>query len=256
MRYMRLELQQHLARTYVVGTLRGLARRRFEHLMQELPELRQHVLRWQDHLQPLADAAPPEAPDPSVWRAIEAEIGHAEPAGRPSRWGLRLLGPGFAVAALVAAQHVFEAFHGAPDELRHFRHVNTYGGHPVATAVGLRNLEILEREDLCARAARTGPKLLERLRRLADHPNVGDVRVKGVMCGIELVRSRSPWTPFEPSIGIGAQMCESSVARGLLIRPLGNVVTLNPAPAMDEQTHERMLDIFIDVLSSFEFPSD
>jgi len=64
---------------------------------------------------------------------------------------LLTLGKGIAsgyqpLAALVAKQHVFEAFLGAPDELRHFRHINTYGGHPVATAVALRNIDILERE--------------------------------------------------------------------------------------------------------------
>ncbi|MCP3984459.1 MAG: aminotransferase class III-fold pyridoxal phosphate-dependent enzyme [bacterium] len=113
---------------------------------------------------------------------------------------LLTLGKGIAsgyqpLAAMVAKQQVFEAFEGAPDELRHFRHINTYGGHPVATAVGLRNIEIFEREGLFEKAAKTGDALLARLRGLEDHPNVGEVRGRGLLLGIELVasdRSRDP----------------------------------------------------------------
>ena len=102
---------------------------------------------------------------------------------------LLTLGKGLAsgyqpLAAMVAKQHIFEAFGGEPHEDRHFRHVNTYGGHPVATAVGLRNVEIIEREALCERAAKTGDSLLARLRQLEEHPLVGDVRGRGLLIGI------------------------------------------------------------------------
>jgi len=100
------------------------------------------------------------------------------------------------LAAMVAKQHVFEAFLGAPDELVHFRHINTYGGHPVATAVGRRNIEIMEREGLFERAAKTGDALLARLKGLEDHPNVGEVRGRGLLLGIELVEDRKTRTPL------------------------------------------------------------
>jgi len=101
------------------------------------------------------------------------------------------------LAAMVAKQHVFEAFDGEPDSLRHLRHVNTYGGHPVATAVGLRNIEIMEREELFNRAAKTGDALLARLGSLEDHPNVGDVRGRGLLLGIELVADKGTKTPLD-----------------------------------------------------------
>lgn len=103
LRYKRQELQQHLARTYVVGALRGLARRRFERLMMELPELRQRVLQWQDHLQPMADAVPVEIPAPAVWKGIQAKITPVtEASAAASRpWGLPFLGWGLAAALLV-----------------------------------------------------------------------------------------------------------------------------------------------------------
>lgn len=117
---------------------------------------------------------------------------------------LLTLGKGIAsgyqpLAAMVAKQHVFEAFEGAPEELRHFRHINTYGGHPVATAVGLRNIEILEREGLFEKAAKTGDALLARLRGLEEHPNVGEVRGRGLLLGIELVEDSASRMPLAAS---------------------------------------------------------
>jgi adenosylmethionine-8-amino-7-oxononanoate aminotransferase len=92
------------------------------------------------------------------------------------------------IAALVARRDVFEAFDGEAESGRHFRHVNTYGGHPVATAVALRNLEIVEREQLVERVNVVGKTVLTKLQRqLAGHPNVGEVRGKGLLVGVELV---------------------------------------------------------------------
>ena len=114
---------------------------------------------------------------------------------------LLTLGKGIAsgyqpLAALVATQRIFEGFDGEPDELRHFRHINTYGGHPVATAVGLRNIEILYREGLFDRAAKFGDALIARLRRLEDHPNVGEVRGRGLLIGIEFVEDKQTRRPL------------------------------------------------------------
>jgi adenosylmethionine-8-amino-7-oxononanoate aminotransferase len=100
------------------------------------------------------------------------------------------------LAAVVAREALFEAFAGAEDELRHFRHINTYGGHPVATAVGLRNIAIMERESLFERAAKTGDALLARLCRLERLPHVGHVRGRGLLLGIELVEDQATRAPL------------------------------------------------------------
>jgi taurine-pyruvate aminotransferase len=115
---------------------------------------------------------------------------------------LLTLGKGIAsgyqpLAAMVAKQGIFEAFHGEPGDLNHLRHINTYGAHPVATAVGLRNVEIMEREGLYDRAAKAGDALLTRLRSgLDDHPNVGEVRGRGLLIGIELVANTETRVPL------------------------------------------------------------
>lgn len=101
------------------------------------------------------------------------------------------------LSATVVKQHVFEAFLDEPGGDSHFRHISTYGGTPVCTAVALRNIEILEREELPERAAEIGDYLLQRLQPLLDHPNVGDVRGKGLLLGVELVKDKISKTPLE-----------------------------------------------------------
>lgn len=101
------------------------------------------------------------------------------------------------LSATVAKQHVFEAFLDEPGSDSHFRHLTTYGGTPVCAAVALRNIEILEREELPERAAEMGTYLLGRLQRLLEHPNVGDVRGRGLLLGIELVQDKVSKTPLK-----------------------------------------------------------
>ena len=105
------------------------------------------------------------------------------------------------LAATVVKQHIFDAFLDEPQpgekSDRHFRHISTYGGTPVCTAVGLRNIEIIERENLVDHAAKMGNYLLGRLEELLEHPNVGDVRGKGLLLGIELVTDKESKTPLD-----------------------------------------------------------
>lgn len=102
------------------------------------------------------------------------------------------------LSATVVKQHIFDAFLDEPGTNSHFCHVSTYGGTPAATAVALRNIEIIERENLADRAAEMGDYLMERLQAaLLPHPNVGDVRGKGLLLGVELVKDKVSKTPLE-----------------------------------------------------------
>jgi taurine-pyruvate aminotransferase len=94
------------------------------------------------------------------------------------------------IAATVVKNSVFDSFYGDPADNRQVGQVNTYGGHPVASAVALRNIEILEAERLADRAAEIGAYLLDGLRGLMDLKIVGDVRGKGLLIGVELVKDR------------------------------------------------------------------
>jgi adenosylmethionine-8-amino-7-oxononanoate aminotransferase len=143
------------------------------------------------------------------------------------------------LAAVVAKQHVFDAFAGAPDELRHFRHINTDGGHPVATAVALRNIAIMERESLFERAAKTGDALLARLRRLERLPHVGHVRGRGLLLGIELVEDEASRAPLSAAAtsAVVARCAASGVIVGKTTNTtpgFANVVILAPPLILSE----------------------
>ena len=108
-------------------------------------------------------------------------------------------------------------------------HAYTYSAHPVGCAVALRNLQILEEEDLPNQAGEKGVYLLDALRAsLADHPHVGDIRGKGLMCAVEFVKDKATKAEFEPAEQIGAQLNREAQKRGLFTRLRGNVFCLAP----------------------------
>ena len=100
------------------------------------------------------------------------------------------------LSATVVKQHVFEAFLDEPGTDSHFRHISTYGGSPVCAAVANRNIQIMEQEALADRAAEMGEYILGQLQSLLEHPNVGDVRGRGLLIGVELVDDKQTKSPL------------------------------------------------------------
>ena len=136
------------------------------------------------------------------------------------------------LGGVIASKRVHEAIESAPSD-RRFMHAATYSGHPVCCAVGLRNIEIIEREGLVERAGVMGRRLLAGLGDLHDLPVVGDVRGLGMMCGVELVKDRSTKAP---ALDIGWRISREALALGLLLRirpgsadpPVGDTICLAP----------------------------
>jgi adenosylmethionine-8-amino-7-oxononanoate aminotransferase len=119
-------------------------------------------------------------------------------------------------------------------------HAYTYSAHPVGCAVALATLDIIEREDFPAQAAEKGSYLLKALKAaLATHPHVGDVRGKGLMCGIEFVQDKSAKTEYAPADQIGSKISFAAQKRGLYSRLRGESVfclappVITPYPILD-----------------------
>ncbi|WP_088049304.1 aspartate aminotransferase family protein [Virgibacillus dakarensis] len=107
-------------------------------------------------------------------------------------------------------------------ENSHFRHVNTFGGNPAACALALKNIEIMERENLVGRSAVLGERLQQELAELADHPFVGDVRGLGFLMGIEMVEDKNTKKPASPDrVNKIISDCKAS---GLIIGKNGDTV--------------------------------
>lgn len=121
---------------------------------------------------------------------------------------------------------IFEVL-SAPDRM--FMHGFTYAGHPVACAVALRNIQIIEEEQLPANAGAMGDELLAELRRrLGDHPNVGEIRGKGLMLIIELVADRGTKAKFDPALNIGGKVTAGTRQRGLIVRASNDGIAISP----------------------------
>tara|TARA_Y100001970_G_scaffold200459_1_gene243844 strand:+ start:59 stop:1411 length:1353 start_codon:yes stop_codon:yes gene_type:complete len=151
------------------------------------------------------------------------------------------------IAATVVKENIFEAFYGETNELKHFRQVNTYGGHPVASAVSLKNIEIVKNENLSENSEKIGTYLYERLNELADHPFVGEIRGKGLLLGIELVTDKEKKTPMDmPQANGIIQNClkqgVSIMRNGYTIPGLGNVLIMCPPLILKESEADQIFD--------------
>ena len=127
------------------------------------------------------------------------------------------------IAATIAKRDIFESFLGEPNELRHFRQVNTFGAHPVSAAVALRNIDIVENEKLTENSASIGDHLKQQLlERIGDDPRVGEVRGKGLLVGVELVADRETREPLADAM-VGAVLGHC-MHNGVIIGRNGNTV--------------------------------
>ena len=133
------------------------------------------------------------------------------------------LGGGYQpIGAVLAQRRLVEAMSAGSGC---FQHGHTYLGHAVACAAALEVQRIIERDGLVARVHTSGTRLEALLRAsLGQHPNVGDIRGRGLFWGIELVRDRTLKTPFDPALRLHARVKAEAMARGLMVYPMGGTV--------------------------------
>jgi len=144
------------------------------------------------------------------------------------------------LSATAVRKDIYDAFKGT-EEYDYFRHINTFGGNPAACALALKNLEIMENENLYARSAELGKQLKDDLFfAIEDHPYVGNVRGKGLLVGIELVRDKATKEPLEA--GLVNKVIAGCKQKGLIIGKNGatvagynNVLTLAPPLSIEEK---------------------
>jgi adenosylmethionine-8-amino-7-oxononanoate aminotransferase len=140
------------------------------------------------------------------------------------------------------ADRVNDVITNAPPE-RRWMHALTYSGHPVACAVGLANLAIIEREELIPRAAKQGARLLNGLRGLASLPNVGDVRGLGLMCAVEFVEDKATKKPFDASQKIGERVLKECYKHGLVSRIRGDIYCVAPAFVVTDEQIDTIVNV-------------
>jgi putrescine aminotransferase len=129
------------------------------------------------------------------------------------------------MGGLIVRDEIVEVLNQGGD----FNHGFTYSGHPVAAAVALENIRILREEKIVERVqAETAPYLQQRLRELADHPLVGEVRGVGMLGAIELVKNKASRERYPSESGAGMICRCHCFANGLIMRAVGDTMIISP----------------------------
>ncbi len=132
------------------------------------------------------------------------------------------------LAAVLVSDALYQGIADQTERLGNFGHGFTASGHPVATAVALENLAIIEERGLVANAARVGAHLQASLRRFADHPLVGEVRGVGLIAAVELVADKASKAKFDPPGKVGLYLFERAHEHGLIIRAVQDSIAFCP----------------------------
>lgn len=147
------------------------------------------------------------------------------------------------LAATMTTEKIYKAFLGRYNEFKTFFHGHTYTGNQLACAAALANIEVFRKERTLKKMQSKIEILRKGLSRISELPHVGDVRQKGFMAGIELVRDKKTKEPYPLEDKMGIKVCNIAREKGLLIRPLGNVIVLMPPLSISVQELKRLIQI-------------
>ena len=159
------------------------------------------------------------------------------------------------LAVTITTDEVEQAFTGELDQRRTLYHGHTYTGNPLACAAAIASLELFDKNNVLDHANQSAKLIADKLDALRNHPNVIDIRQRGLMVGIELGRDRNASKPFDFAARTGAELCHAMRDKGLIIRPLGDTLVLMPAPAMPSEVLSQMLDIVVGTIADWQFPA-
>lgn len=154
------------------------------------------------------------------------------------------------LSAVLTTEEVYDAFYGHHSEGRTFLHSHSYTGHALGCRAALATLDLFasspvleDNRELAARmAAATEP--------FRDHPNVAEVRQRGMILAVETVRSRASRTPWPPAERRGRRMARHARARGVLLRPLGDVIYFMPPYVITPEEIDRMAEVAREALDA------
>ena len=150
------------------------------------------------------------------------------------------------LAATLCTDDVEQAFCGPIGARRTLYHGHTYTGNPLGCAAALASLDLFGQTNLLAHIRRSAAIITDRLAALQSSNHVLDIRQRGIMVGIELGADRAAGRKLDPDEQPAARLCLAMREKGLIIRPLGDVIVLMPIPAMPHDVLNHMLDIVIE----------
>jgi len=154
------------------------------------------------------------------------------------------------LAVTLSTEEIYSAFLGEFRELKTFFHGHSYTGNPLACAAALACLDIFEKEETLRNLLPRIELLEKRLHDISGLAHVGNVRSKGLMAGIELVRDKETGTPYAFEEKMGWKVARHALDNGVFIRPLGNVIVIMPPLSISQENLDQMLQVIKDAVVS------
>ena len=149
------------------------------------------------------------------------------------------------ISAVMVSKQVADAVSKNSEKIGTFGHGYTYSGHPVAAAVALETLKIYEERDIIAHVRKVAHHLQNGLRRLGEHPLVGQARGVGLIGAVELVADKETKEQYDPAKAVAAKAVGFAQERGLILRPTpGDSIAVSPPLIIEESEIDQLLERF------------
>ncbi|MEG6521517.1 adenosylmethionine--8-amino-7-oxononanoate transaminase [Desulfotomaculum sp. 1211_IL3151] len=155
------------------------------------------------------------------------------------------------MAITITTDEIYGAFYADYNEGKAFMHSHTYSGNPLGCSAALAVLNILREDAILENAAKLAQHLSRKLNEaLLDHKNIGEIRHIGLINAMELVKDKKDKIDFEPKLRIGYQIYKKALEKGLILRPLGNVLYFNPPLIINEAEIDKAVGICEEAICS------
>jgi adenosylmethionine-8-amino-7-oxononanoate aminotransferase len=147
------------------------------------------------------------------------------------------------LSAVLATEPIYQAFYDEYTKLTAFLHSHSYTGNALACTAALASLELFDRDDVIARNHRRSRLLGGLARDLTDHPHVAEVRQHGMIVAIEMIRDKMSREPYDWRERRGLKVYTHGLERGVLLRPIGNVIYFMPPYVINEEEIRLMVEV-------------
>jgi 4-aminobutyrate--pyruvate transaminase len=147
------------------------------------------------------------------------------------------------MSATLVSRPIYDVLLAQSDKLGIFGHGYTYSAHPVPAAVALETLRLYEERDIVGHVRKVGPRLQAGLRKLGEHPLVGEARGVGLIGALELVRDKATHAGFDAKAGVGAFLVKRAQQHGAILRNMaGDIIAFSPPLVISEREIDELLD--------------
>ncbi|MBL3574010.1 aminotransferase [Rhodovulum sulfidophilum] len=146
----------------------------------------------------------------------------------------------FPMGAVILGPDLADRLHRASEAVEEFPHGFTASGHPVGCAIALKAIDVILNEGLLENVRRLTPLFEEGMNRLAENPNIGEFRGKGLMGALEAVADKPTKTPFPSTLSVSERIANTCTDHGLICRPLGQSIVLCPPFILTEGQMDEM----------------